>query len=138
MCMCVTLDTSHLEMSALNDDAWLNMPCMVVTLDTTHLEISPLNVFASRNMNCMVVTLDTSHLERSALNLCAPGTALSCLSKSNPLISVTAKTFQNPIGPIRSLEQSKSAPFRHSTRAALRSAFDLGAQAVLGFIYYIG
>ena len=41
--MLVTLDTSHLEMSLLNDDALLNMPPMVITLDTSHLEMSPLN-----------------------------------------------------------------------------------------------
>ena len=65
--MLVTLDTSHLEMSPLNDDA-ANMPSMVVTLDTSHLEMSPLNDDAEQNMSCMVVTFDTSHLEMSPLN----------------------------------------------------------------------
>ena len=41
--MSVTLDTSHLDMSPLNDDAEANMPSMLVTLDTPHLERSPLN-----------------------------------------------------------------------------------------------
>ena len=39
----VTLDTSHLERSPLNDDAEANMPCKMVTLDTSHLEMSALN-----------------------------------------------------------------------------------------------
>ena len=41
--MLVTLDTSHLEMSQLNDVAEANMPSMLVTLDTSQLERSPLN-----------------------------------------------------------------------------------------------
>ena len=41
--MLVTLDTSHLEMSPLNDDAEWNMSSMLVTLETSHLEMSPLN-----------------------------------------------------------------------------------------------
>ena len=41
--MSVTLDTSHLEMLLLNDDARYNMPRILVTLDTSHLEMSPLN-----------------------------------------------------------------------------------------------
>ena len=41
--MLVTLETSHLERSALNDDAKENIWYIVVTLDTSHLEISPLN-----------------------------------------------------------------------------------------------
>ena len=41
--MLVTLDTSHLEMSALNDDAEVNIPSISVTLDTFQLDVSPLN-----------------------------------------------------------------------------------------------
>ena len=41
--MVFTLETSHLEMSPLNDDAEANMPNMLVTSDTSHLEMSPLN-----------------------------------------------------------------------------------------------
>ena len=41
---------------------------MVVTLDTSHLEMSPLNDLAERNISGMLVTLDTSHFERSLLN----------------------------------------------------------------------
>ena len=52
----------------LNDAASINIAYMVDTLDTSHLEISPLNNTAYRNMNSMVVTLDTSHLEISPLN----------------------------------------------------------------------
>ena len=40
--MSVTLDTSHLEMSPLNDVAEWNMKYIVVTMDTSHLEMSPL------------------------------------------------------------------------------------------------
>ena len=39
----VTRDTSHLEMSLLNNGAEKNMEYMLVTLDTSHLEMSPLN-----------------------------------------------------------------------------------------------
>ena len=48
--MMVTRDTSHLEMSPLNDDAEWNMAHMLVTLDTSHLEISPLKDDALANM----------------------------------------------------------------------------------------
>ena len=65
--MVVTLDTSHLDRSPLNDDARLNIESMVVTLDTSHLDRSLLNV-AYVNILSMLVTLDTSHLERSPLN----------------------------------------------------------------------
>ena len=41
--MSATLDTSHLEMSQLNDDAEENMSDMSVTLDTSHFEMSLLN-----------------------------------------------------------------------------------------------
>ena len=41
--MLVTLDTSHLEMSLLKDNAKKNMPFMLVTPDTSHLEMSQLN-----------------------------------------------------------------------------------------------
>merc|ERR1719201_2903730 len=68
----VTLDTSHLERSALNDEAPLNMESILVTLDTTHLEMSPLNDAALVNISCMMVTLDTPHFEMSPLNDVAP------------------------------------------------------------------
>ena len=45
--MSVTLDTSHLEMSVLNEDACAKAYSMLVTLDTSHLETSPLNDDAS-------------------------------------------------------------------------------------------
>merc|ERR1712183_813536 len=38
--MLITLDTSHLEMSPLNDGAWSNIQTMLATLDTSHLEMS--------------------------------------------------------------------------------------------------
>ena len=42
-------------------DASANMPRIVVTLDTSHVEMSPLNDDASANMYAISVTLDTSH-----------------------------------------------------------------------------
>ena len=50
------------------DDASENICSMLVTLETSHLEMSPLNNEALENMAHMLVTLDTSHLERSLLN----------------------------------------------------------------------
>ena len=44
--MPVTLDTSHLEMSLLNNDAEANMPHILVTLDTSQAETSPSNDLA--------------------------------------------------------------------------------------------
>ena len=79
------------------------MLSIVFTLDTSHLEMSPLNDDASQNMLAMVVTLDTSHLEMSPVNLSASGTT-SSLNKL--LISVTADTSQELIGPCGPLEQS--------------------------------
>ena len=80
----------------------------------------------------MVVTLDTSHLEMSPLNLFAPGTGLYFPSKKNPLISLTAETSQEPIGPCQLSEQSVDS-FRHSLMAAWSSALDFGAHAVVGY-----
>ena len=59
--MCVTLDTSHFEMSALNKVAPLNIRHMSVTLDTSHFEMSALNESAQSNIPFMSATLDTSH-----------------------------------------------------------------------------
>ena len=59
--MLVTLDTSHLEMSQLNELASRNIPCMLTTLDTSQSEISALNDLASINIKLISVTLDTSH-----------------------------------------------------------------------------
>ena len=44
--MSVTLDTSHSEISPLNDEVEENMPSMSVTLDTSHLDMSLLNIDA--------------------------------------------------------------------------------------------
>ena len=132
--MLVTPDTSHLEMSLLNDDAKENMPNMSVTLDTSHLEMSLLNDDAEANMRTMVITLDTSHLEMSPVNSVAPEIATKCLFKKNQLISITAETSQDPIGPSRLLEQS--ADFcRHSLMAAWSSSFDFGFQPVVRYDY---
>ena len=67
--MFVTLDTSHLEMSPLNDDAQRNIPGMEITFETSHWEISPLKAFALENTLLMSVTRDTSH---SPMGPCGP------------------------------------------------------------------
>ena len=62
-------EVSHAPQSGrAKDNAPENMSSMSATLDTSHLEISPLNDDAEWNMPRMVVTLDTSHLERSSSN----------------------------------------------------------------------
>ena len=71
------------------------MDHIVETRDTSHFEISPSNDDAEESMYAMVVTLDTSHLEMSPVNLSDPGTRLY----NNQLVSVTAETSQDPIGP---------------------------------------
>ena len=78
-------------------------------------------------MRYMLVTLDTSHVEMSLLNLFAPGTNLS-LKKW--LISVTAETSQDPMGPCGLLEQSD----RHSLMAVWISSLDFGAHPMV--VYY--
>ena len=60
--MLLTLDTSHFEMSPLNDVAERNIPYMFLAFDTSHFEISPRNNVALENMLLISVTLDTSHL----------------------------------------------------------------------------
>ena len=75
------------------------MAHMLPTLDTSHLEMSPLNDDAEWNMYVIVVTLDTSHLEMSPTNLFASGRGLFLVSRNNRLISVIAETSQDPIGP---------------------------------------
>ena len=85
----------------------------------------------------MVVTLDTSHLEMSPSNLFDPGTGLRFASKNNQLISVTAETSQDPIGPCRPLEQSVGGNFRHSLMAVWSSALDFGAHPAMGMRYAV-
>ena len=48
--MLVTLDTSHIEMSPLNNSVLVNMLFMLPTLDTFQFEISPSNNFAPMNI----------------------------------------------------------------------------------------
>ena len=68
--MVITLDTSHFEMSRLNDVAPRNMLLMYFTLDTSHLEMSHLlNNLAQETMRYMSCTLDTSH---SVIGPCGP------------------------------------------------------------------
>ena len=57
----MALDTSHFEMSALNDRAPENIPLMSLTRDMSHFEMSALNDRAFENTLVMLVTLDTSH-----------------------------------------------------------------------------
>ena len=127
--MVVTLDTSHLDMSLLNDDAEANMDSVLVTLDTSHLERSPLNNDAKANMARVVVTLDTSQSEMSPVNLSALGTKSRL---NNMLMSVTAETSQDPIGLCGPLKQSADS-CRHSPMASWSSALVLGDRAVVGY-----
>ena len=75
-------------------------------------------------MNAMVVTLDTSHSEISPVKLLGVEAASAL---SSQLISVTADTFHDPIGPCGPLEQSVDT-CRHSRMAAWSSAFGLNAK----------
>ena len=67
--MLVTLDTSQLERSLLNDLARMNIKVMSVTLDTSHFDMPQLNEFALANTPLMSVTLDTSH---ATIGPCGP------------------------------------------------------------------
>ena len=107
---------------------------MLVALDTSHLEISLLNDDASANMAFMLVTLDTSHFERSPLNNDAEEPARV---PNDELMSVTADTSQDPIGPYRPLEQSVGESLRHSAMAALISSLEFGAQPVVRYPYKV-
>ena len=72
----------------------------------------------------ILVTLDTSHLERSPLN---DGV------ENNKVMSITAETSQDPIGPCGLLEQSVGDSWRHCTIAACSSAFEYGENPVAGY-----
>ena len=67
--MLTTLETSHLDISPLNNSFLVNMKLISVTLDTSHFERSPLKEFAPANKWFMSATLDTSH---SAIGPCGP------------------------------------------------------------------
>ena len=56
----------------LNPTAFENISSISTTLDTSHFEISQLNDAVIRNMAGIASTLDTSHFERSPLYDCAP------------------------------------------------------------------
>ena len=81
-------------------------------------------------MAFMVVTLDTSHLDMSPVNSFALGIRLSFASKNNQLISLTAETSQDPIGPRGPWEQSEDS-CKHSLMAVWSSALDFGAHPVV-------
>ena len=102
---------------------------ILVTLDTSQLEMSPLNDFAAVNMRRMLVTLDTSHSEMSPLNVDISGT---CHASNKLIILVTAETSQAPIRPCGLLKQSVGVSLTHCTMAALTSALDVGVQPVVG------
>ena len=74
-------------------------------------------------MSLMSLTLDTSHLEMSPLN---------DESEWNipHILSDTAETFQDPIGPHRPLEQSEDST-RHTEMAPWSSNLDFGAHPVV-------
>ena len=124
----VTFDTSHFEMSPLNDEEPRNMALMSITLGTSHFEMSPLNEVAPANIALIVFTLDTSHFEMSALKDLA---LFKVLASSNILsMSVTRDTSHSPIGPCGPLGQSPFGDkFRHVRTALLSSALDCGEKA---------
>ena len=74
----------------------------------------------------MLVTLDTSHSEMSTVTLLAPDTTFEL---NNWLISVTAETSQDPIGPCGPVEQSVDSS-AHSQMAVWSSALEFGAHPV--------
>ena len=55
-------------------------------------------------------------------------------STNNQLMSTTAETFHDPIGPIGLYEQSVNR-FRHSLMTALSSSLDPGSHPVAGYYY---
>ena len=122
--MLPTLDTSHFEMSPLNDVTQRNIAGMFLTLDTSHFERSRLNDFAARNILLMSFTLDTSHFERSAL-MSHKRTYGSCRRR-------LIRPSHSPIGRCGLLEQS---PFgdslRHAPTALLSCTLDCGTNAGL-------
>ena len=60
------VEVSHAPQSVCaKEEAPWNIFCMLITLATSHLEMSPLNDDAVENISPMSVTLETSHLERS-------------------------------------------------------------------------
>ena len=117
--MLITLDTSHFEMSPLNDVAERNISVILVTLDTSHFEMSASNDFAPRNMADMSFTRDTSHFEMSPLKETA--------EENMRLISVAPDTSHFAIGPKATLEQSPfGSNLRHASTALSKSAFECG------------
>merc|ERR1719201_1453892 len=127
--MSVTLDTSHLEMSPLNDDALKNISPMLVTLDTSQLEMSPSKDDAGLNIRNISVTLDTSQLDMSPLNSLALLMRFIFLSMNSAVMSVTPETSQDPIRPWGPFLQERDRS-RHSAMAAWSSALDCGAQSL--------
>ena len=116
--MSVTWDTSHLEMSALNDVAKANIFIMSVTRDTSHFEMSTLKDVAAYNILLMSVTCDTSQSEMSALKELTP--------KNIERMSVTCDTSHSPIAPCGQLLFSK-----HPTISFLSCNRDRGLNAPL-------
>ena len=87
-------------------------------------------------MASMLVTLDTSHFETSPLNCFDPRTRLPFASTNNQLMSVTADTSHDPIGPCGASEQSSGSCW-HSPMAVWSSAFDCGAHPVVVYYYAV-
>ena len=120
--MLITLDTSHFEMSPLNDVAERNIAGMVITLDTSHFERSRLNDFAEKNILPMSFTLDTSHFERSPLNDVV-------YEKTRPM-SATPDTSHSPMAPFELVEQSPLGDsLRHASTTLLSWTLDCGKNA---------
>jgi len=101
---------SHPEMSALNDDAPLNIPYMFVTELVSHPEMSALNAEAPQNIYPMFVTELTSHPEMSALNADAPSNI--------PPMFVTELVFQSGISMQPATLHRRSLTFEESQDAS--------------------
>ena len=144
--MSFTRDTSHFDMSPLNDVAPVNMLFTVKTRDTSHFEISPLNFCAPKNMADMFFTLDTLHFEMSWLNNFAFENMLfmylvleTSHFEMSPakfvianawLISIILDTSHLPMGPCGRLGES----LRHASIPVLSSELDCGENAVFTLV----
>ena len=151
--MLITVDTSHLEILALNDGASQNMACMLVTFDTSHLEISLLNNLAPINIELISVTFETSHLDKSLSNDIAdqkiarisvtldtshvdrlPLNFFTPMNKE--LISVMFDKSHSVIGPLKPFEQSEDS-LRQRPMALLSIALDCGENTVVSVVLVV-
>ena len=89
--MFVTELVSHPEMSALNDDAYLNIYLMFVTELVFHPEMSALKPLASRNASLKLVSALTSHPDASGHE---PTHAATATLRSTRLLNCVASDPQ--------------------------------------------